>query len=227
MTRPHVRGLGRRRARIFLAAPVLVLILASGCSDSNGPTGPPEELTPEQELTAFIRATYPLETIPDQPPYPPENPPDEDVIALGRLVFFDPILSGDRDVACATCHHPAFAWADGIPVSIGVGGVGIGPDRVQTLTGEPTEFTTPRNSPTILDVAFNEPFEGEPEYRGVMFWDGRVNGLEEQARMPVRSRDEMRHDRYTDDGRNAGSGIYIFEISTKAETRRLPMTMIR
>ena len=186
---------GRVRTTLVLA--VLAVLLLAGCSGSDDPVQPPENLTPEQELTRFIRANYPLETTPKNIPYPPNNPPDDEVIALGRLVFFDPVLSGDGDVACATCHHPAFAWGDGLPVSIGVGGEGIGPDRVATLPGQPTEFTTPRNSPTVLDVAFNRPFAGEGEHRGRMFWDGRANGLEEQARLPVRSRDEMRHDAYT------------------------------
>src|ERR687892_1066346 len=44
--------------------------------------------------------------------FPADNPPDGARIALGRLLFFDPILSGDKDVACATCHLPEFAMAD-------------------------------------------------------------------------------------------------------------------
>src|SRR5687767_10894626 len=49
---------------------------------------------------------------------------------LGELLFWDPILSGPKDVACATCHHPDFAWADGRALSLGTGAVGLGPARV-------------------------------------------------------------------------------------------------
>lgn len=197
MSRPHKSGQSGRRTGLVPAVFAIALLVFAGCSDSDGLLDPPEDLTPEQELTRFIRANYPLETMPTEIPYPPDNPPDEDVIALGRQLFFDPVLSGDGDVSCATCHHPALAWADGIPVSIGVGGVGIGPERVQTMPITTTEFTTPRNSLTILNVGLHKPFEGEPPHRGRIFWDGRANGLEEQARLPVRNRDEMRHDAYT------------------------------
>jgi cytochrome c peroxidase len=176
-----------RMDRVLSVSAVLLatlLILGTGCSSDN-PTKP---LGPEEELTAFIRANYQLQATPDKIPYPDNNQPNDQRIALGRLVFFDPILSGDGDVACATCHHPAFAWGDGIPVSIGMGGVGIGPDRVQTLPGEPTEFTTPRNSPTELDAAFFKPFEGDEPWRGRMFWDGRASSPRNSTPMCVPSK---------------------------------------
>src|SRR5215210_444287 len=49
--------------------------------------------------------------------------------ALGRLLFWDPILSGQKDVACATCHHPSFGYADGLDLSVGANGVGLGASR--------------------------------------------------------------------------------------------------
>ncbi len=175
---------------LSILMPAAILVGIGACS--NGPSS-----DPEAELTARLRAELPLFETPAKIPYPEDNPPLSGRIALGRLLFFDPLLSGDDDVACATCHHPAFAWADGRDVSIGVGGVGIGPDRVRGLTGAPTEFTTPRNSPTILDAAFNRPFLGDGPSEGRMFWDGRTSSLELQAQAPIRSRDEMRHDAYT------------------------------
>ena len=45
--------------------------------------------------------------------------PGTTVADLGRFLFWDPILSGNRDVACATCHHPEFAYADGREISLG------------------------------------------------------------------------------------------------------------
>src|SRR5215510_9429080 len=72
---------------------------------------------------------------------------------LGRFLFWDPILSGNRDVACASCHHPDFAWADGRALSLGSGSVGLGPSRKDITCGAIP--VVQRNSPTILNVAFN------------------------------------------------------------------------
>jgi cytochrome c peroxidase len=180
---------------IALLAAILLGMSACGSDDD-------EAGNPEAELTAMIRSSYVLEALPAAPPYPPDNGPQSagypERVALGRLLFFDPILSGDQDVACGTCHHPAFAWADGRALSIGVGGVGLGPDRERTLGDSEFEFMTPRNSPTVLDAGFNRPPAGKPDWEGVMFWDGRTSSLEAQARAPIRSRDEMRHDAYPD-----------------------------
>ncbi len=196
MTSQYGDGLFSRTVRFVGLVLIAGLFLASGCSDSVDPPDPPDPLDDEAQLTARLRADHDLQATPASIPYPDNNQPNVERIALGRLLFFDPILSGDLDVACATCHHPAFAWGDGRAVSIGVGGIGIGPDRVRGIGDLPTEFTTPRNSPTVLDAAFNRPFDGDADWEGRMFWDGRTSTLEDQARAPIRSRDEMRHDVY-------------------------------
>lgn len=89
--------------------------------------------------------------------------PRPEMVALGQTLFFDPILSGNMDIACATCHHPTTATADNIPLSIGVGGHGIGPDRE---IGADREFT-PRNAPDI--------FNRNSTLWTSAFWDSRVN----------------------------------------------------
>ncbi|MBU1821786.1 MAG: cytochrome-c peroxidase, partial [Bacteroidetes bacterium] len=61
--------------------------------------------------------------------HPAENPTSEKKIELGRLLFYDPVLSGNRDVACATCHQPEFNYAEFMETSIGVNGVGNGTKR--------------------------------------------------------------------------------------------------
>ena len=188
MIRPSIAS----RRRWTLALVSLLALAVVGCGDDDT-QAPPD---PEAELTEFIRANYMLEAMPAEISYPADNPPVEERIELGRLLFFDPILSGDEDVSCGHCHHPTFAWGDGRSTSIGVGGEGLGPDRVRTIGDEPTEFFTPRNTPSCLDTAFNTPFTGDPDWDGRMFWDGRETSLEAQARAPLRSRDEMRHDAY-------------------------------
>jgi cytochrome c peroxidase len=95
-------------------------------------------------------------------------------VELGRLLFFDPVLSGNKRLSCATCHHPDLGFADGRPLGMGLGGEGFGPER----TGG-RELT--RNTPSLWNAAFNE----------WQFWDGRVRTLEEQAAIPLTHPDEM------------------------------------
>ncbi|MGH7621773.1 MAG: cytochrome c peroxidase, partial [Gemmatimonadaceae bacterium] len=52
------------------------------------------------------------------------------LVRLGQALAFDKILAGTRDISCMTCHTPSFATGDGLSVSIGQGGVGVGPSRV-------------------------------------------------------------------------------------------------
>ena len=121
---------------------------------------------------------------------PADNPSTPDKVALGRLLFWDPILSGEQDIACGTCHHPVHGYADGRDLPIGTGGKGMGPAR--TFPG--VSPLVRRNSPTILNVAFNgidvsghvSPAEAP------MFWDSRTRGLEAQALVPIESLEEMR-----------------------------------
>lgn len=74
-------------------------------------------------------------------------------VELGRLLFWDPLLSGGKDVACATCHHPDFAYADGRALALGSRATGLGPARVDASHGEIP--VVKRNTPTILNVVFN------------------------------------------------------------------------
>lgn len=86
-------------------------------------------------------------------------------IKLGQLLFYDPILSGNRNIACATCHHPEFATADGVSLSLGEGGIGLGPER-RADPANPPEARIPRNAPALFNL-------GAQEFT-VMFHDGRL-----------------------------------------------------
>lgn len=129
---------------------------------------------------------------------------------LGRLLFWDPILSGPKDIACATCHHPDFAYADGRDLSLGAGAVGLGPLR----SVPPGRMVPPvkRNSPTVLNTAYNgvdrrgrgrrgnavtnpSPLSVD-QARAPMFWDRRARSLETQALEPLKAADEMRGSAY-------------------------------
>ncbi|WP_331066275.1 cytochrome-c peroxidase [Steroidobacter sp.] len=95
-------------------------------------------------------------------------------IDLGRLLFFDPALSGDGRVSCAHCHHPDLGYADGRRTAMGGPASGIGPARDGGVE-------LPRNSPTLWNVGF----------LGRLFWDGRAASLQEQAAGPLFAADEM------------------------------------
>jgi cytochrome c peroxidase len=135
-----------------------------------------------------------LEALPTRAPEPDGNRGTPDKAALGRLLFFDPILSATKDVSCATCHHPRFGWGDGRATPIGAGGSGLGPGR-RFLAANPLAPLA-RNAPTMLNVGFNGLVAGaRPDPAGApMFWDARVRSLENQVVVPLRSRDEMRGD---------------------------------
>ena len=103
-----------------------------------------------------------------------------------KIAFYDPILSGGKDVACATCHHPEFGYAESLEISIGVNGSGLGEQRTFNTPND-IPFTK-RNSQSILNTAFNGiDINGNysPE-KAPMFWDLRASGLEAQAQFPIK-----------------------------------------
>jgi len=102
----------------------------------------------------------------DLPPPPPNLPePNMAEARLGQLLFYDPILSGNREVACATCHHPRFGTSDGLSLGLGDGAKGIGTER-RIVQDNPPEQRIPRNSPALFNL-------GYPEFTR-MFHDGRL-----------------------------------------------------
>ena len=85
---------------------------------------------------------------------------------LGQMLFFDPILSGTRDVACATCHLLGRGTSDGVDLAVGVDATGLAEER--RPLGEPRVH--PRNSMDLWN-------RGHPSVRN-MFWDGRVSEVD-------------------------------------------------
>lgn len=86
-------------------------------------------------------------------------------VKLGQLLFYDPILSGNMNISCATCHHPNFGTSDGLSLGIGEGGIGLGPQRVLDQNNLP-EQRIPRNSPGLWNL-------GATEFK-TFFHDGRL-----------------------------------------------------
>lgn len=130
--------------------------------------------------------------LPETVKSPKDNPASAEKEALGKLLFFDPILSGNKDVACASCHHPANGYAEFLDLSIGPNSSGMGSKR---------KFNSPndipfvkRNAQTIINTAFNGMDQNnvyDPE-QATIFWDDRAKSLEKQALEPIKAFEEMR-----------------------------------
>lgn len=136
---------------------LLPLALVAAAASADAPPGVPADTLP---------AVLPHDAVPTGlgPRPAPEHPLTAARVALGRRLFFDPILSADRSVACATCHRPdhGFSTPDALPR--GVGGK-----------------ATTRRPPTLVNRAYGTAF----------FWDGRAGTLEEQALKPIDNPAEM------------------------------------
>jgi cytochrome c peroxidase len=136
------------------------LLLGTWCaaSDPDAPRLPKDTLP----------ASPPLDAVPlglvSAPQSTPENPVTAGKVALGRKLFFDPLLSVDRTISCATCHDPRHGMAASEPAALGVMG----------RRGR-------RNAPTVFNTALGRTF----------FWDGRATSLEEQALKPIENPTEL------------------------------------
>lgn len=91
---------------------------------------------------------------------------DEARSRLGQLLFFDPILSGNKNIACSSCHHPEFSSADGVALSLGDGGQGLGPSRTPVTGNNRPEQRIGRNAPALFNL-------GAKQFQS-MFHDGRL-----------------------------------------------------
>jgi len=93
-------------------------------------------------------------------------------VELGRLLFWDPILSGNKNISCGTCHHPRHGSGDGVSLSLGEGGKGVGPNRVANPDNLPEQHI-PRNAPALWNL-------GAKQWT-VLFHDGRIEVDESRA----------------------------------------------
>ncbi len=144
-----------------VAAPLFAALLAA-CAQDTGTTFP---LSPSRPATTLLGTLTPdsvralaasrgVKRLSSPPFVRPA------LSQLGQQLFFDRILSGNRDIACATCHLPAFATGDGKSLSVGQGGIGTGPQRMH-----PKGVFIPRNAPSLFNLS---ALHG-------LFWDGRVS----------------------------------------------------
>lgn len=149
---------------IVVATVSLCLVGWAGVSDVNGqgtiPALPSDDLPESLPWDSVPRGLKFRVTLPGNV----DQQQMRQRIALGRRLFYDPVLSVDRTLSCASCHQAQYAFASNTAVSTGVGG---------------KQGT--RNSPTLFNVALGDRF----------FWDGRADSLEHQALMPIENPIEL------------------------------------
>ena len=158
--------LGARHLRSAASSTSLLLLaalaacdqgLTSESSQRRADTPPRFDLAPTHGAADSLRAAAAAHGIVALPPVTHVR---QALVKLGQALAFDPILSGNRNMACMTCHLPGFATGDGKNLSIGEGGIGLGPNR--TLG---RGVFIPRNAPPLFNLAgLNQ-----------LFWDGRVS----------------------------------------------------
>ncbi len=150
--------------RFWTLVGVLFLgVFAAACGED--PVSPPPPPPPPDPIRAALIDTVRL--LADQrnlDPVPSGPVVRSELVTLGRALMFDKILSGNRNIACSTCHLPSFAMGDGRSLAVGEGGAGLGPARTPPAGG-----FIPRNSPTMFNLHTTQQ----------LFWDGRVEMLDD------------------------------------------------
>ncbi|MCB9153854.1 MAG: c-type cytochrome [Caldilineae bacterium] len=144
---------------------LIALLLLTACAGSAVPRTP-------SALDDALRQVITAEALTGDPSLGRELPAIDDPLAqLGKQLFFTKALSGDMDVACASCHHPLLAGGDGLSVGVGIGAVEpdlLGPGRARS----DSLANVPRNAPTTFNIGL---------WDEAMFWDGRVESLGKTA----------------------------------------------
>lgn len=150
---------------VLLAVPIVALLLVIVVAGlTPPPADPPVDMANHGAGASSVQPSYSgLQRAWPPTNEPADNPTTPEKVELGRLLFFDPILSQGNDRACASCHHPDLGFGDGRPVAEGRSG------------------PLSRNTPTLWNVAF----------AGKLFWDGRLDSLEAQAEFPLTHPEEM------------------------------------
>lgn len=135
--------------------------------------GEAAESSETSETLPAVDVPWPVTEFPALPEVMNDVP--EARVELGRLLFYETLLSGDRETACATCHSEVWGMSDSLPRSVGLGaGLLAGPGREGPNVMR-------RNAPTLYNLAFRES----------LFLDGRTATLEEQALLPMLEAEEM------------------------------------
>lgn len=185
----------------------LLAVLLAACSDES--TAPPT-------IPAFARDAAVVAEEPTTPALVRRLAAERGVVALsrpapvrpalvrlGQALAFDPILSGNRDISCMTCHLPDFATGDGRSLSVGQGATGFGPARAH-----PGGAFIPRNAPPLFNLGAMRR----------LFWDGRVE-VDGEGRLatPAGAQVTPAMERVFEFG--PASALAMFPVTNRAEMR--------
>lgn len=197
----------------------LISLTLAACGGGGG-LDDSESTTPDTELRAMVSTV-----VPEADPTAGRALPkiSDAVPTLGRALFFSKSLSGDRDTACASCHHPLLAGTDSLSLPVGVNAVNpdlLGPGR--TLLYVPTDDpvpgngpNVPRNSPTTFNIAL---------YDRAMFHDGRAFILDPDTKpngagQSIRTPDSLLQQADPLAGANLTEGQARFPVTSLFEMR--------
>src|SRR5262245_57293379 len=192
------------------AAAALALVSVLGCADDSPtrPLRPTDDASldfsrggppPDPVITALVRQLAAGRNIVPLAPAPRVR---QSLVNLGQALLFDPILSGNRNISCATCHLPAFATGDGKSLAVGEGGIGLGPARQH-----PNGVFIPRNAPPLFNL-------------GVMkhlFWDGRIERDGRSVHTPAGAQVSRSMERVFEFG--PASALGLFPVTNRLEMR--------
>jgi cytochrome c peroxidase len=154
----RIRWIALGAVGISVITIIVVIVLMSGDNGEDAPdvAGSPTPSTAVGDfvaLTPFQARVLGFDVL-DEVNLPQDNPFSEAKVELGRLLFFDPRLSANSAISCASCHQPDQGWTDGLPLSFGYAG-----------------SVHWRNTPTIINSAFHPKLD----------WDGKALRLDIQA----------------------------------------------
>ena len=182
----------------FFSFTLIIAMLIGGLTACTNPKKEDERKVFKSSKSAAQSTANTNTSLPLTVKYPANNPATTEKASLGKLLFYDPILSGNKDVACATCHHPDHGYAEFRDISIGVNGIGFGSKR-EFKPGNDIPFVK-RNAHTVLNTAYNgiDMYEEYNPEKSPMFWDSRSESLELQAIEPIKALEEMRGHRYSE-----------------------------
>lgn len=150
---------------------LLTFTLAGACAWPLAAAAQQQGMKPETLKSGSMTIVLPLGLQADAAYVPESNPLSLEKVNLGKLLYFDPRISKDKTISCASCHNPYHGFADPAATSAGVG----------LVRGE-------RNSPTVINRLFSKE----------QFWDGRAADLEEQAHGPLVNPVEMKMGSHND-----------------------------
>ena len=184
--------------------------LAAACSDNaTAPTSPRSPYAAAQSALAagvdpaVVQAVRQLAAQRGIVPLARPAPVRPQLVALGQALIFDPILSGNRNIACATCHLPGFATTDGRSLSIGEGGTNFGPARTH-----PQGVFIPRNAPPLFNLAAMKH----------LFWDGRVQ-IDGTGHLQTPAGAQLTPDMMRVFEFGPASALALFPVANRAEMR--------